>query len=309
MRWGVEQRLEFIDFRLFWDGGINRSELIEQFGISVPQASKDLSMYEASAPGNLAYDKRAKRYFSSPQFRPRFFEPTADRYLTQLRSITDQTVQKEETWLSQIPEAESMPIPHRRVNVEVLRTVLGAIRKQKMVRIFYQSMNAAKPEPLWRWISPHALGNDGLRWHVRAFCHMEQGFKDFLLSRCLAADGEQDGGIPASRDNSWNEFFSVILVPNPLLSANQQAIIAQDYCMTGGQIAIPIRKSLLYYFRKRLRLDVAHAIDNVRETPVVVANRDAFEAALADADSSSDRRMLADQAIRVGAPQDVPISS
>jgi hypothetical protein len=138
---------------------------------------------------------------------------------------------------------------------------------------------------------------------------MEQGFKDFLLSRCLAADGEQDGGIPASRDTSWNEFFSVNLVPNPLLSTNQQAIIAQDYCMTGGQIAIPIRKSLLYYFRKRLRLDVAHAIDNVRETPVVVANRDAFEAALADANSSSDRRKLADKATRVGAPQDVRISS
>ena len=301
MRWGVEQRLEFIDFRLFWDGGINRSELIEQFGISVPQASKDLSMYEASAPGNLVYDKRAKRYFSSPQFRPRFFEPSADRYLTQLRSISDQTVKPEETWLSQIPSAESMPIPNRRVNVDVLRTVLGAIRKRRSVRVLYQSMTAAKPEPLWRWISPHAFGNDGLRWHVRAFCHMEQKFKDFLLSRCLAADGEQDGGIPASRDTSWNEFFSVVLVPNPLLSANQQAIIAQDYCMSGGQIAIPIRKSLLYYFRKRLRLDVAHAIDDVRETPVVVANRDAFEAALSDVDSSPERSKEAGKSIPVGA--------
>jgi hypothetical protein len=309
MRWGVEQRLEFIDFRLFWDGGINRSELIEQFGISIPQASKDLSMYEASAPGNLVYDKRAKRYFSSAHFRPRFFEPNADRYLTQLRSIADQTVQKEETWLSQIPEAESMPIPHRRVNVDVLRTVLGAIRKQKLVRVLYQSMNAAKPEAMWRWISPHALGSDGLRWHVRAFCHMDQRFKDFLLSRCLAADGEKEGGISANCDVSWNEFFNVVLVPNPLLSANQQAIIEQDYCMTSGQIAIPIRKSLLYYFRKRLRLDVAHAIDDVRETPVVVANRDAFEAALADADSSSDRSKLTEQAIRVGAPQDASIWS
>lgn len=289
MRWGVEQRLEFIDFRLFWDGGINRSELIEQFGISVPQASKDLSMYEASAPGNLVYDKRAKRYFSSPQFRPRFFEPNADRYLTQLRSIADRTVQPEDTWLSQIPEAESMPIPHRRVNVDVLRRVLDAIRKQKSVRVLYQSMNTAKPEPLWRWISPHALGNDGLRWHVRAFCHMDQRFKDFLLSRCLSADGEQDGGIPANRDTSWNEVFSVVLVPNPLLSANQQTIIAQDYCMEGGQIAIPIRKSLLYYFRKRLRLDVANAIDDVRETPVVVANRDVFEATLAEVDSGVER--------------------
>ena len=25
MRWGVEKRLEFIEFRLFWEGGINRA--------------------------------------------------------------------------------------------------------------------------------------------------------------------------------------------------------------------------------------------------------------------------------------------
>ena len=44
IRWGVEQRLEFIEFRLFWEGGINRGDIIEIFGVSVPQASKDLTM-------------------------------------------------------------------------------------------------------------------------------------------------------------------------------------------------------------------------------------------------------------------------
>lgn len=46
MRWGVEKRLEFIEFRLFWEGGINRADIMEQFGVSVPQASKDLSRFE-----------------------------------------------------------------------------------------------------------------------------------------------------------------------------------------------------------------------------------------------------------------------
>ena len=39
MRWGVEKRLEFIEFRLFWEGGINRADIMERFGVSVPQAS------------------------------------------------------------------------------------------------------------------------------------------------------------------------------------------------------------------------------------------------------------------------------
>ena len=43
LRWGVEQRLEFIEFRLFWEGHVNRSDLMDQFGVSVNQASTDLN--------------------------------------------------------------------------------------------------------------------------------------------------------------------------------------------------------------------------------------------------------------------------
>jgi predicted DNA-binding transcriptional regulator YafY len=145
-------------------------------------------------------------------------------------------------------------------------------------------MNAERDEPLWRWISPHAFANDGLRWHVRAFCHLDQRFKDFLLSRCISADGDEAQKVPGNRDENWHEFFSVILVPNPLLNVNQQKIVAQDYCMDDGKIAISIRRSFLYYFRKRLRLDVAQVLDEVRETPVVVENQEEFEAALIEAD-------------------------
>ena len=78
-----------------------------------------------------------------------------------------------------------MPVPHRRVDVNVLRLILDAIRRHRALKVRYQSMNAARPEPTWRWITPHAFGNDGLRWHVRAYCHIDKKFKDFLLSRCL----------------------------------------------------------------------------------------------------------------------------
>src|SRR5436190_18096107 len=99
MRWGVEKRLEFIEFRLFWEGGINRADIMERFGVSVPQASKDLSLYEEKAPGNLVYDKRLKRYFASSAFKPAFLKPEADRYLSQLRSVSDHETEPGETWL------------------------------------------------------------------------------------------------------------------------------------------------------------------------------------------------------------------
>jgi hypothetical protein len=283
IRWGVEKRLEFIEFRLFWEGRINRSDIMDRFCVSMPQASKDLSLYEERAPGNLVYDRREKRYFASPGFKPVFLKPEADRYLTQLKSVSDHIVSPDETLLSDMPPLDAMPVPHRRVDVNVLRALLAAIRRGRAIEMLYQSMNPVRSEPTWRWMTPHAFGNDGLRWHVRAYCHIDKKFKDFLLSRCLATRSEDDAGATPGKDIYWNEFFDVVLRPNPALSKKQQEVIAQDYKMTNGRIAVAVRKALLYYFQKRLRLDVADALDSPHEAPVVITNREAFANALAEA--------------------------
>jgi hypothetical protein len=284
MRWGVEKRLEFIEFRLFWEGGINRADIMEQFGISVPQASKDLSLYEQQAPGNLAYDKKQKRYFPAPGFKPAFLKPEADRYLTQLQSVSNGVVSADDTWLSDMPVTDAMPVPHRRVEVDVLRAVLATVRKGRAIEILYQSMNPTRPAPTWRWITPHAFGNDGLRWHVRAYCHIDRKFKDFLLSRCLKARGDAAAAASPKEDMLWAEIFEVLLSPNPGLSESQQDVVAQDYAMTDGRVAVPVRKALLYYFQKRLRLDAkGAALDLPQESPVVIANHEEFARALAEA--------------------------
>ena len=69
--WSVETRLEFVEFRLFWDGRVNRGDLVRHFGISVPQASTDLARYQQLAPGNLLYDRNAKTYAAAKGFTPR----------------------------------------------------------------------------------------------------------------------------------------------------------------------------------------------------------------------------------------------
>gem|GEM_PF-4192118 len=45
LRWSVEQRFEFIEFRLFWEGYVNHSDLMDQFRVSVNRASTDLDRY------------------------------------------------------------------------------------------------------------------------------------------------------------------------------------------------------------------------------------------------------------------------
>lgn len=280
MRWGIERRLELIEFRLFWEGGVNRSDIVEEFGVSVPQASKDLALYQDQAPHNLHYDRSQKRYFASTKFRPRFIALNADAYLANLatqRPVNDSARVPVDA-VSTI--ADRLPIPQRRIDPDVLRSILGCVREKRSVEILYQSMAADRPEPMWRRISPHAFASDGLRWHARAFCHRDAKFKDFILSRCQETRSPAEQGALPSDDTDWTNYFAVGLCPNPRLSQSQQDIIAEDYAMEGGEAVVPVRRALLYYFNKRLRLDVADRFDNPREAPVIVKNRDAFDAAL-----------------------------
>lgn len=48
-RWELERRLEFIEYRLFWKGGSNRSDLVDEVGVSVPQASSVQNSQEFDA--------------------------------------------------------------------------------------------------------------------------------------------------------------------------------------------------------------------------------------------------------------------
>ena len=255
-RWGAEQRLEFIDSICFWEGEINRSDITQRFGISAPQASTDLTAYQQAAPGNLHYDLSAKRYLATAEFKPRFIKPNADRYLAQLTALATDVISLEDTWLSRPPEMSVIPIPRRKVDPLILRAVLRAIRSLRSIEIEYQSLNTATPEPVWRWITPHAFASDGFRWHIRAFCHRDNAFKDFLLSRCCGTRAEGEPGATPEADGEWSKHFDVELKSNPKLSPNQRKAVELDYDMRDGVVTLPVRLALLYYFDKRLRAQI-----------------------------------------------------
>jgi len=284
-RWGTDQRLEFIEFRLFWDGTLNRSDIVDRFGVSQAQASTDIALYRELAPKNLDYDSSQKRFVATSKFEPKLFQPNADRYLIQMKAISDNVITVADTNIGALPATDAMPIPHRRVDPDILRRILHSIRDARGLKAFYHSMNAERPLPLWRDITPHAFAFDGLRWHLRAFCHLESRFKDFVLSRILDVGAEVERGKPGNEDRHWHEFFEVIFVPNPKLAPEQRATVARDYEMKGGTLNLPVRRALLYYFNKRLRLDVAEKVDDPKETPIVLANRAEFQRALKLADT------------------------
>jgi len=273
LRWGVEQRLEFIEFRLFWEGHVNRSDLMEQFGVSVNQASTDLNRYIGFAPDNMVYDKSARTYVRGPDYAAKFLKPDASRYLAQLRSLADGILDSDDTWIAELPSYDAAPTPARGVNPVTLRSVVSAIRRSEAIEVKYQSLS--RPEPSWRWIAPHAIGFDGFRWHTRAFCQAEDVFKDFLLSRMLGIRGSRGSAVPAEDDRDWNTQVTLEIGPHPALSETQAKVIALDYGMRGGKTKIKVRRALLYYALRRLGLDTDPGAREPQDQQIVLLNREA----------------------------------
>lgn len=271
LRWGVERRLEFIEFRLFWDGHVNRADLMDMFGVSVQQASTDLNRYIGLAPANMAYDKSARTYARSVDFSPVFLKPDASRYLAQLRSVADGILDASDSWIIRLPGFDSTPTPVRGVDARMLRAVVAAIRRAEAIEIKYQSLS--RPEPMWRWIEPHAIGFDGFRWHTRAFCEIDRIFKDFVLSRILETRRTRPRTSDPAADADWHEHATLEIGPHPQLSPTQQKVIALDYGMRAGKAKIKVRRAFLYYALKRLGLDTDPAARQPQDQQIVLLNR------------------------------------
>jgi len=284
LKWGVERRLEFIEFRLFWEGGVNRSDIIDMFDVSVPQASKDLTLYQERAPHNALYDKSAKRYVASEHFEPHFLKPDPDGYLSRLRSVAEGLIDLSESWITQVPDTDIALTPRRDIDASVLRTVLSAVRDHRSVDIYYQSMSKDRPDPIWRRITPHAFGYDGFRWHVRGYCHVTDKFKDFLLPRVLEIGSLGEPGAPAEHDALWQERFGVEIGPHPDLTTSQQAVVAKDYGMEKASAVLTVRYAMLFYVLKRLGLLGDAGKLPARSQHIVVVNQAETEAALAKAE-------------------------
>lgn len=280
LKWGVERRLEFIEFRLFWEGGVNRSDIIAMFDVSVPQASKDLTLYQGRAPQNAIYDKSAKRYVAGPQFSPIFLKPDPDAYLSRLRSLAEGLTEPAESWIASPPETDIALSPRRQVDIAVLQAVLGAVRKSQSLEVRYQSMSRERADPLWRRMTPHAFGYDGFRWHVRAYCHIDHKFKDFLLPRILGVRDPSDPGSSPAQDTQWNERFEVEIGPHPDLTPSQKAVVAKDFGMKNDRAVLTVRYAMLFYVLKRLGLLGDATKQSARTQHIVTLNRKATDEAL-----------------------------
>lgn len=269
-KWGQERRLEFIDWRLRWDGRINRGDLTMFFGSSVPQASLDIAKYLEMAPANAVYDRRAKVYLAGPTFKPLFPTNTPERFLNELLALTTGVLQPEVSFLGWTPPAALVSNPGRAVSVDVLLPLLLAIRQHRQIGVAYQSMSSL--EPTERTLSAHAIAFDGFRWHVRAYCHRREQFLDFVIARIVSVTPSDVPGMAPALDAAWHRMVTLRLGPNPELAPATRRVIELDYGMTDGSVSLECRQALLFYTLKRLGLlDGQEALPQVQQ--IALLNR------------------------------------
>ncbi len=255
VRWGLGKRFEFIEWRTYWVGRVNRGDLEGRFGVSTPQASLDLRAYQEAIPGNIEYDATEKAYVLSDTFEPKYLRLSGDRYLIQLNAILNGAVSATDTWFGSPPPAAVMPTLARSITPDTLRAILRAIEGRSELDIDYQSLTSTRR----RTIVPHSLAFDGHRWHARAWCAEHRDFRDFVLSRIISIGEGRRSDADPTNDVEWNTILELKIIAHPALDEAQRSAIERDYGMTNGVLAIKARAALSFYLIRRLNLD----LDNV----------------------------------------------
>lgn len=271
-RWGQARRLALIDLRLQYDGRINRRNIQEFFDISTPQATTDLELYRKLAGDNIRYDGREKAYVSGADFHPQFGRSAATRYLDELFRLECGLVDRDESFVGYLPPTGVVATPSRAIESGDVAVLVTAMRDKTALQVTYQSMNSEIP--VERVISPHAMGFDGLRWHVRAWCHERRTFRDFAIGRLhIHGPAKVEETMNPGDDEGWTTWVDIVIEPHGGLSPSQREAVMRDYEMEGGRRRVPCRKAMLFYTLRHLNLESDEISEDPARQHVILANR------------------------------------
>lgn len=266
LRWSVEQRLDFAARHLYWDGTINRDDLMRRFGVSQNQATADLARLRAAYPDGFVYDTVGKCYRAHAHFDPAVAD--ASSLLTEFRLRAEGYLATVDSILSTPPPLALAQVPERAVEKSVLRGLLAAIAAREAVAARYVSFQ--RPGISRRVLSPHAFVFDGFRWHVRAHDAGDDRFKDFVIARLSDLRGTGRAGRAAEADRAWQHQVTLVIAPHPGLDPHQRQVIARDYGMERGRLRVTVREAVLFYVRRRFGLTQGHEKRPAQEQHIVL---------------------------------------
>lgn len=248
--WASRERLRVIERALWWRGWVGRKDITGLFGVSAAQASGDLQRYQELNPGSLIYHTSRKRYEATPQSSWVLNEPSFEEALSVFFEGGNHVYPSNCGGSSRVA---GVGLPPRKGAPGITRNLMIATLGDLSVEIEYLSLTSRKAG--WRTIVPHAFGNDGYRWHVRAWCPDNRGYRDFVISRMKNIKWPQSHSIELPGDADWSEFVILVLKPNQALSEKERQAIELDYGIEpGGVLKVPVRVAMKNYLMSHLRV-------------------------------------------------------
>lgn len=250
------ERLFHIDFKLYFLGSVNRTDLVSRFGIKEAAASRDLSLYKELAPKNIEYDTKAKTYIQREGFTPLFEYTGSQTFAALLHGFADDFVGSQKPIVTcEAPTQLNFP------NIATLACITRAIHNSQVLRVQYRSLSSGISE---REIVPFALVDNGLRWHVRAYDRARNRFADFVVNRIELAKliaEEIPEQQTKSADNQWNRIVDLHIVPHPRLQHPET--IAFEYGMENTMLIVQVRAAVAGYLLRKWNVDCSqdHKLD------------------------------------------------
>lgn len=242
------QRLAYIDFCLLFKGAIYRQDLINRFEVGLSAGSRDFNLYKELAPENLDYDSSGKRYYQTAQFKP-LFEHDAQRTLTKLANDISDGFDAIGDMQFPVEAPSSLNIP----DIFIVAKLVQAILNNKAVSVIYTSLSSGSNA---RELVPHAIVDNGLRWHVRAYDRKSNSFRDFVLTRISKVTLKQSPAAEerSEQDAEWHRMLPLQLVPHPK-NVSFPTAIEMDYGMENSQLLINVRAAMAGYLLRRWNVD------------------------------------------------------
>lgn len=245
---GAKERLAFIDFSLQYFGHISRAELTERFKTGLAASTRDFAAYKELAPDNLALNHKDKRYYRCDQFNAVFHhDPEA---------VLHQLCQGFGNGISTLVESSEVCLDAVRLihpDANIIAALMRAITNQQAIRCGYVSITSGETE---RELVPHAIVNNGHRWHVRAFDRTHQQFRDFVCTRFTFVSDLEEVSAPyeqKNEDKQWNQLVELHLIPHPEMA--QTRAVEMDYGMENSALMLTVRAALASYVLRQWQVD------------------------------------------------------
>lgn len=254
----VDYRSSTLKLLLQWEGYLNRTRIAKLLDLGDVRASQWIQEFRAQYPTWLDWENKSKSYYPTYDAYQEMNQSnnaiSFAKYLT-LVDAPHVVAESEDFVCAAFPEL-STPNP------VIFSGISKVIRFKSDMRIVYRSMGQPKPHD--RIITPHHLIRVGRRWHVRAYCALNDDFRDYSLGRIVELEQLNTlHGKSVSEDIKWNKLLNVRLIAHPGLTVDQENVIRFEYFEGTAARVVTCRAALISYFVQ----DIRAAVDLSKQTP------------------------------------------